>query len=229
MFGNVFRNLEMQFPWLSTWLDGRLELELPAFLVSLTMHGLLLVCLAFAGYRVHQESSREFQSGVVDNLMPPSDSTFQDLDQSANPPALVAAAGSFAPTLAPTITTAPVLPGSYHAAAETAPAGGAAPELVKLDVRRATELIVPTATMLGQTVSIRGNGAEFVGGVEGAVDRIAIEILRHLEQGARWLSGHLTHPAVFLAERQRLASTLIRSTPTSTSSTRITFRTTAGC
>ena len=86
---------------------GRLEVELPAFLVSLTMHGLLLVCLAFAGYRVHQESSREFQAGVVDNLIPSSDSTFQDLDQSANPPATIAAAGSFAPTLAPTITIAP--------------------------------------------------------------------------------------------------------------------------
>ena len=32
---------------------------------------------------------------------------------------------------------------------------------------------VPTAAMLGQTVSIKGNGAEHVGGVEGAVDRIA--------------------------------------------------------
>ena len=62
MFGDLFRDLEARFPWLSTWLGGRLEVELPAFLVSLTMHGLLLVCLAFAGYRVHQESSREFQS-----------------------------------------------------------------------------------------------------------------------------------------------------------------------
>ena len=87
MFGDLFRDLEARFPWLSTWLGGRLEVELPAFLVSLTMHGFLLVCLAFAGYRVHQESSREFQGGVVDNLVPSSDSTFQDLDQSANPPA----------------------------------------------------------------------------------------------------------------------------------------------
>ena len=102
-----FATLEARFPWLSTWLGGRLEVELPAFLVSLTMHGILLVCLAFAGYRVHQESNREFQGEVVDNLMPSSDSTYQDLDQSANPPASIAAAGSFAPTLAPTITTAP--------------------------------------------------------------------------------------------------------------------------
>ena len=103
-----FATFEARFPLVVDLVrcDG-LRVELPAFLVSLTMHGLLLVCLAFRGYRVHQESSREFQGGVVDNLMPSSDSTFQDLDQSSNPPPTIAAAGSFAPTLAPTITTAP--------------------------------------------------------------------------------------------------------------------------
>ncbi len=206
MFDNLFRDLQVRFPWLSTWMGGRLEVELPAFLVSLTMHGLLLVCLAFAGYRVHQETNHEFQGGVADNLMPPSDSMFQDLDQSANPPATVAAAGSFAPTLAPTITTAPSSAGIVHtAAASSTQAGGPAPELVKLDVRHATELIVPTATMLGQTISIRGNGAEFVGGVEGAVDRIAIEILRHLEQGRTLVVWAFDASGSLLAERQRLS------------------------
>jgi hypothetical protein len=206
VFDNLFRDLQVRFPWLSTWMGGRLEVELPAFLVSLTMHGLLLVCLAFAGYRVHQETSHEFQGGVADNLMPPLDSTFQDLDQSANPPATVAAAGSFAPTLAPTITTAPSSAGIVQpAAAPSTQAGAPAPELVKLDVRHATELIVPTATMLGQTISIRGNGAEFVGGVEGAVDRIAIEILRHLEQGRTLVVWAFDASGSLLAERQRLS------------------------
>ena len=62
MVGDVVRGLEARFPWLSTWLGDRLEIELPAFMVSLTMHGLLLVGLAFAGYRVHREVQREFQS-----------------------------------------------------------------------------------------------------------------------------------------------------------------------
>ncbi len=206
MFGDLFHNLEARFPWLSAWFSGRLEVELPAFLVSLTMHGILLVCLAFAGYRVHQESNREFQGDMVDNLVPSSDSAYQDLDQSSDPPAIVAAAGSFAPTLAPTVTTTPssagVVPG---AAAREAPGGEPAPELVKLDVQRATELIVPTATMLAQTVSIRGNGAEFVGGVEGAVDRIAIEILRHLEQGRTLVVWAFDASGSLLAERQRLS------------------------
>ena len=206
MFGNVFRNLETQLLQASTRLHARLEPELPAFLVSFTVHGILLMCLAFAGYRVHQVSSREFQGSVLDNLVPASESRFQDLDQSSNPPPLVAPAGSFAPTLAPTITTAPSSAGVIpNAAPRDAPTGAAASELVKLDVRRATELIVPTATMLGQTVSIRGNGAELIGGVEGAVDRIAFEILRHLEQGRTLVVWAFDASGSLLAERQRLS------------------------
>jgi len=206
VFRNLFREIEDRFPWLATWFGGRLEIELPAFLVSLTVHGLLLVALAFAGYRVNQEARSEFQSrGMVDNVMP-SDSTYQDLDQSEKPPTTIAAAGSFAPNLAPAITSAPSSAGIVPTAlAREAPSGGAAPELVKLDVRRATELIVPTATMLGQTISIRGEGAELVGGVEGAVDRIAIEILRHLERGRTLVVWAFDASGSLLAERQRLS------------------------
>jgi hypothetical protein len=198
------RGLEQRFPWLSTWLGGRLEIELPAFMMSLTMHGLLLVCLGLAGYRVHQEAHHEIQSASVDNLVP-SDSTYQDLDMTANPPAPIAAAGSFAPTLAPMITAPSSSANAIPVTAKPeSTKGGPAPELVKLDVRRATELIVPTATMLGQTVSIRGNGAEMVGGVEGAVDRIAIEILRRLEQGRTLVVWAFDASGSLQAERQRL-------------------------
>jgi hypothetical protein len=202
--GDIVRGLEARFPWLSSWLGGRLEIELPAFMISMTMHGLLLVALAFAGYRVHQEARREFQSGMTDNQVP-SESTYQDLDQSANPPAPVTAAGSFAPTLAPAITLAAGSAGGIPVS--TAPENttpGMAPELVKLDVRRATEVIVPTATMLGQTISIRGSGAELVGGVEGAVDRIAVEILRRLEQGRTLVVWAFDASGSLQAERQRL-------------------------
>ena len=96
MVAHMVRGLEARLPWLATWLGDRLELELPAFGVSLAVHGLLLVGLAFAGYRVHREVQREFRSEVVDNLVP-SDLTYQDLDQTASPPAPVPAAGSFAP------------------------------------------------------------------------------------------------------------------------------------
>ncbi len=135
-----------------------------------------------------------------------SDSTFQDLDQSAEPPAAVPAAGSFAPTLSPTITSAPSTAGGVPVSAAPEDSTHAlAPELVKLDVRRATEVVVPTATMLGQTVSIKGNGAEMVGGVEGAVDRIAIEIVRHLEQGPTLVVWAFDASGSLQAERQRLS------------------------
>jgi hypothetical protein len=205
LFGDLLRDLGGRFPWLSTWLGGRLEVELPAFLVSLTMHGLVLVGLAFAGYRVHHESSREFQSRAVDNLVSNTDSMYQDLDQSANPPAPIPAAGSFAPTLASIITSAPSSAGVVSMSARDGVGGGIAPELIKLDVHRVTDVVVPSASLLGQTVSIRGNGAELVGGVEGAVDRIAIEILRHLERGRTLVVWAFDASGSLLAERQRLS------------------------
>ena len=205
MVEDLVREFEARFPWLSSWFGDRLDIELPAFLVSLTVHGLLLISLAFVGYRVHKEvRGNEFKSAVVDNLVT-SESTFQDLDQSINPPPLEAAAGSFAPTLATTITSAPSSTGAIPVSTASADTThGMAPELVKLDVRRATEVVVPTATMLGQTVSIRGNGAEMVGGVEGAVDRIAIEIVRRLEQGRTLVVWAFDASGSLQAERQRL-------------------------
>ncbi len=203
MVAEVARGLEARFPWLSTWLGGRLQFELPAFMVSLTMHGLLLVGLALAGYRVHREVQREFRSEAVDNAVG-LDSTYQDLDQSAEPPAPVSAAGSFAPTLAPTITSAPSSAGGVPVSAQEG-TRALTPQLAKLDVQRVTELVVPTATMLGLNVSIKGNGAEMVGGVEGAVDRIAIEILRKLEKGRTLVVWAFDASGSLLAERQRLA------------------------
>ncbi len=206
MVEDLVREFEARFPRLSSWFRDRLDIDLPPFLVSLTGHGLLLIGLAFVGYRAHKEGQRsDFKSEVKDNRVT-SESTFQDLDQSDNSPPPEAAAGSFAPTLATTITAAPSSVGGILVSTASADTShGMAPELVKLDVRRATEVVVPTATLLGQTVLIQGNGAETVGGVEGAVDRIATEIVRRLETEGRALvvwafdaSGSLQ------AERERL-------------------------
>jgi hypothetical protein len=203
--GEMLRGLEARFPWLARWAGGRLDIELPALGLSLLVHGLILAGLAFAGYRVHREAQREFRSELFDNRLG-SDSTFQDLDQSAERPAEVPAAGSFAPNLAATITSAPSSAGGVPVSAAPEDATRAlAPELAKLDVRRATEVAVPTANLLGQAVSIRGNGAETVGNVEGAVDRIATEVIRHLEQGPTLVVWAFDASGSLLAERQRLA------------------------
>ncbi len=203
MVGHILRDLEGRFPWLAAWTGGRLDIELPALFMSVTVHGLVLAGLAMAGYQAHREVRREFRSEVVDNLIA-SDSTFQDLDQSAEPPAPMAAAGSFAPTLAPTITSAPSTAGGVPVSAQDS-THAIGPELVRLDVRQATEAVLPRATMLGQTVSIKGNGAEMVGGVEGAVDRIAVEIVRHLEQGPTLVVWAFDASGSLQAERQRLS------------------------
>ena len=204
MVGDVLRGLEARFPGLALWLGGRLDIELPALVMSLTIHGLLLIGLALAGYRSHQEDRREFRSELVDNRVA-SDSTYQDLDQTAEPTAPIPAAGSFAPTLAAAITSAPSTAGGVPVSAAPPDATHAlAPELAPLDIRRATETVLPTANLLGQTVSIRGNGAEMVGGVEGAVDRIAIEIVRHLEQGPTLVVWAFDASGSLQAERQRL-------------------------
>jgi hypothetical protein len=202
--GEILRGVEARYPRLASWVGGRLDLELPALSLSLLVHGLILVGLGFAGYQAHREAQREFRSELVDNRLT-SDSTFQDLDQSAERPAEIAAAGSFAPNLATSITSAPSTAGGVPVSAAPENATHAlAPEMVKLDVRRATETIVPTANLLGQTVSIKGTGAETVGGVEGAVDRIATEIIRHLEKGPTLVVWAFDASGSLMAERQRL-------------------------
>jgi hypothetical protein len=175
-------------------------------MASLILHALFLVLLAIVGHQVHQVTQREFRSQVLDNSLSRSESTFQDLDQTAEPPSMIPAAGSFAPKLSTIITSAPTTASAVPASSADAPdtVNGGRPELVQLDVRRATEVVVPSASLLGQAVSIKGNGAEHVGGVEGAVDRIAVEILRRLELGRTLVIWAFDASGSLRAERQRL-------------------------
>jgi hypothetical protein len=195
--------LEEEYPWLSRWVGSRLDIEVPAIAVSVGVHALILLVLATAGYAVHGEPRREIQSQVVDTAVSNelTHSDFQDLDQTADPPALTPAAGSFSPNLATMVSSPP--DAAVSASSSSAPTG--AVELASLDVRRATDVAVPTAAMLGQTVSIKGNGAEHVGGVEGAVDRIATEVLRRLEQGRTLIIWAFDASGSLQAERERLS------------------------
>ncbi len=200
MEGNVAHRIGSRFAWMSRFLGRRTDVEVPAFLVSMAIHGFLLVGLALASYQVHRESQREFSSDMPsDSIL--SDSTYQDLDQPVEPPAAAPAAGSFAPELASTVTSAT---SSSRAIAPSQDATGAL-DLVKLDVQRATDVVVPTARLLGQAVSIQGDGAEFVGEVEGAVDRIAIEIVHRLQQGRTLVVWAFDASGSLQAERARLA------------------------
>jgi hypothetical protein len=64
---------------------------------------------------------------------------------------------------------------------------------------------LPKPTKIDDSVSISGNGAEHVENVEGAVDRIAIEILRRLEQGHTLVVWAFDSSGSLLAERRRLS------------------------
>ena len=55
MVGHILRDLEGRFPWLAAWTGGRLDIELPALFMSVTVHGLVLAGLAMAGYQAHRE------------------------------------------------------------------------------------------------------------------------------------------------------------------------------
>ena len=134
------KDLDARYPGLSRWVGGRLDIEVPAILVSVGVHAVLLLVLATAGYAVHTEARREFQSRVVDTAVPGdlTRSDFQDLDQSDEPPAMTPVAGSFSPNLSTMTLSAP--PAS--AVATTGGSGPSpAPDLASLDVRRATELV----------------------------------------------------------------------------------------
>jgi hypothetical protein len=188
-----------------SWPRERLDLEIPAYMVSLTVHALFLVVLALVGHHVNYVVPHDLQSRMLDSALPPSESTFQDLAQSPEFPSTIPAAGSFAPTLASTITSVPVSAGAIPATSTTtSPGQTITPELLDLDVRRATQIVVPTAAMLSQTVSIKGNGAEHVGAAEGAVDRIATEIVRRLEQGRTLVIWAFDASGSLQLERQRL-------------------------
>src|SRR5207253_10641777 len=83
--------LDDRYPRLSHWVGGRLDLEVPALLVSLAAHFTLLLCLGMVGYAVHREVGRQFEAstGLLDTTLPDLErSNFQDLDQPANRPSL---------------------------------------------------------------------------------------------------------------------------------------------
>jgi hypothetical protein len=173
--------------------------------VSLGVHALLLVCLALMGYQVQHESVRAFESPAVDTQLGAADSTFQDLDQGDEPPSQTPMAGSFAPNLGTVTVAVPTSAGGVPVPTDLGASPALEPMLASMDVRRATEAVLPSAMMFGQTVSIQGNGAEHVGEVEGAVDRIAVEIVRHLERDRTLVIWAFDASGSLLVERQRLA------------------------
>src|SRR5690349_19044834 len=117
------QQLDERWPRLSRHLGGRLDIELPALLLSLAVHTMLLVALGLAGYRAGAEVRSEIQGGVIDPALGGADLAtlpFQDLDQPVDPPSPTPAAGSFAPDVA----AVTVMPAASVATAADGPRHG---------------------------------------------------------------------------------------------------------
>ena len=199
------RGLDERYPRVSQWLGGRLDIEVPAIAVSLGAHLALITSLGMVGYAVKHEADRRFEaSTVVDTKVDLDRMTYtdQNIDQDDKPP-VEQAAGSFSPKLATVTVNTPMTPSGGSVPSDLK---GAAPtQLAKLDVQNATNLVVPTASMYSQTVSIKGSGSEHVGSAEGAVDRIADEVLRRLEKGRTLVVWAFDASGSLVAERERLS------------------------
>ena len=81
---------------------------------------------------------------------------------------------------------------------------GTVKKLVPIDIRSAMDVAVTSVSVLGQATSVRGNGAERVDTAEGAVDRIAEEVLHRLEQEQTLIIWAFDASASLQAERRRL-------------------------
>lgn len=194
MLLQLLHRLEQMSPRMARWLGDRPDLQVPAIGVSLATHLAIVFAFGMIGYAAHTERAAEFRTEVVNTALPDlSRLDTTELSQIDKPQLLEATAGSFAPLVAP-IVVAPVPQQSQKQV-----------DLSKPDVARAAEIVLPMASRLDQAVTIRGLGTEQVGAVEGAVDRIAVEIMRRLEHGRTLVVWAFDASGSLVAERERLS------------------------
>ena len=74
---------------------------------------------------------------------------------------------------------------------------------------------------IGQDVKIVGSGAEHVDGVEGAVDRIAMELLNRLKSGKVLVVWAFDASGSLVVEREKLANVLVKAIGKSRTSRRL--------
>ncbi len=197
MWPRLIQRIDDRFPGLHL---SRYRRELPALGVSLGVHLAILVGLAAMGIAAQVELKREITSEVVDTEIPAFDkAAIQDIDQDLA--ATLNPAGSSAPTLA----ALPLAGASPVALPTNTAASDAFKMAVAPNITRPGDLMTPSAPELSQTVSIKGSGAEHVDGVEGAVDRIAQELLNRLGSGKTLVVWAFDASGSLVAEREKLA------------------------
>jgi hypothetical protein len=196
--------LDARFPGLEASLARSAPRDLPAFGVSLAVHFAILAALGAMGIAAQVELKREITSQVVDTSIPAFDPTeIQDVDQ-PDQMAVVNSIGSSAPNfsvLAQEGASPPVV-------ATKSDGQGPAVMLAGANISRPGEVAMPSAMSIGQIVSIKGSGAEHVGGVEGAVDRIAMELLNRLDRGKTLVVWAFDASGSLAVEREKLAGSI---------------------
>lgn len=195
MLRQILLRLNQKCPGVVQRLGDRPDLQVPALGVSLMTHLGVLLAFGMISLAASADRNASFRTEMIDTALPQLghiDTTeLTDIDK---PQTLTPTVGSFAPTVAPMVMTP-----------TPQPAASAPDRLVQPEVARAADIVLPMATRLDQSVSIRGSGSEHVGAVEGAVDRIAIEILRQMEHGRTLVVWAFDASGSLVAERERLS------------------------
>ena len=179
--------------------------DLPAIGVSLAVHLAMLTALGVVGIASQVDLKREISSRLVDSALPSFDNTEIQPNDPTELPAVVNSIGSSAPdfsVLAKEGATPPSI------AANKADGDGPTTMLTAANVSRPGEIAIPSAMTISQTVSIKGTGAEHVGGVEGAVDRVAMEVLGRLERGKTLVVWAFDASGSLSVERETLAKSI---------------------
>jgi hypothetical protein len=192
-------------PALRRWLGDQPELQLRALGGSVVTHLVLILLLGMMGYAATSMHVPEFRTEVLRHEL----TDFATLDTQAlaeiEETTITPVGGSFAPITSAILAERYALNGSAAVPMPAQPRQAeVAPELKAHSVSVAG-FALPKPTKIDDSVSIRGNGAEHVENVEGAVDRIAIEILRRLEQGHTLVVWAFDSSGSLLAERRRLS------------------------
>ncbi|QDV38989.1 VWA domain-containing protein [Tautonia plasticadhaerens] len=172
-------------------LDARSKYLATAYGVSLAVHLAILGVLTVAGVLMGREVARTIEAGVVDTALPEFDrldaTELLETDLEATlEPVLAKSAPRFSPRIVEDIAEPD-------------------PELEIDPLSMAPSLLLPASTTLSTRIQLRGDGAEHVEGVEGAVDRLALEILRSLDKGRTLVVWVFDASASLQAERDRLA------------------------
>lgn len=167
----------------------RANLHIPALGVSVFLHLGLLAVLAMLVTTVQPDVSRAIESQLMVAELPDiSKLDATELIETERTTTLEEVGGTFAPRLSPTIAP---------------PVVDEAPKMA-LDVPSATRAVLPAAARLDTQLKVSGTGMENVEGVDKAVDRLAQEILRRLEQGRTLVVWAFDASGSLVSEREKL-------------------------